>query len=1063
LRIRHRHDGILNRELKDRYEFLVKATCRRKDAANLETTASVVLSISDQNDARPIFEQDEYRAQISSQLPPFSDVIQVEASDADVGLSGQIYYSILNQSLDFTVDPRTGWIRTLRTVAPGTYRLRLLAEDRESRLSSRREGYEPEQEQFKPPIVLNEANAVIKVIESHPVLPNIIYERKPILSGTTNISQLAAIIRVDGVEGEVAVTIVDGNYSHAFRLNREAIGSSWRLETIPGYRLSSNSTLSIRARSVEHPERNVTSEIVIEVSEKRSVQFANGNQTLHVSVNESVPLGFVITKVRAFVNNGFDDDNRRLRYSIITNDSAELPFVVDEMSGRVRVVQWLHFDRNKSFTFAVLAKLAEYSCEAKTQLELSVLDSNDHSPIFAAKWARREPVALSRKFPLEKTIVRVDALDADTGKNGEVHYMLANDEETPFSVDFNNGDVKLRRAPFLNESFWRLRIRAIDNGWPYPRSTQMLLTIFLNDTKPPSKLKIGLSRDPPNDNSPSFENLPSTLTVSEDADVGTVITTLTATDSDRGYAGVVRYSCWDEFFDVDVHSGELRVAESLHHLMRQDSLHHHHHHHLLRADNSENVIHVLRITVCDMGEPVRCSNDTLNITIVDSNNNAPRFDKPFYRIRIREDTAIGSEILVLSATDDDFGNNGRVAYKLVGDETHVEIDSKKGILRVRQQFDREITETHIVAKENETCGKFLTVQIPEDYPNGALVTCVAASDADTGENGRITYGFDSKLDKASKQIPFRVQADTGCIFIDSKFPLNFETRALYNISVEAMDNGQPMFSTICTVLIELVDVNENAHAPVFTDVAHEASVYENMPIGTEVLALQAIDPDDPESPVKYSIVDGDGIGYFTIDPAGIIRTSVHLDREVESRYWLAIEAEDAASVPLSSYVHVFVHVLDKNDHAPVPSRAIYFATVPENSPEDTVVVKVEADDKDEPPLGEDRTDLRFRIASGDPQSFFSIDLKTGYMITRGRRRLDRETQREHVVHIEICDQGSPQLCTTVPVVVTVGDLNDNSPVFKQQIYNFNVPAEQTGELCRIFYWNWIIHRFVMIG
>lgn len=70
------------------------------------------------------------------------------------------------------------------------------------------------------------------------------------------------------------------------------------------------------------------------------------------------------------------------------------------------------------------------------------------------------------------------------------------------------------------------------------------------------------------------------------------------------------------------------------------------------------------------------------------------------------------------------------------------------------------------------------------------------------------------------------------------------------------------------------------------------------------------------------------------------------------------------------------------------------------------------------------------------------------MTTRGRRRLDRETQHEHVVYVEICDQGSPRLCTTVPVVVTVGDLNDNPPVFKQQIYNFNVPAEKTGELCR---------------
>ncbi|VDK18559.1 unnamed protein product [Anisakis simplex] len=171
--------------------------------------------------------------------------------------------------------------------------------------------------------------------------------------------------------------------------------------------------------------------------------------------------------------------------------------------------------------------------------------------------------------------------------------------------------------------------------------------------------------------------------------------------------------------------------------------------------------------------------------------------------------------------------------------------------------------------------KHCFVQIPEDYPNGALVTCIAAFDADIGENARITYGFDTIFDKSSSQLPFRIQPDTGCIFIDSTVPLDFETRPLYNITVEAMDNGQPTFSTVCRLVVELIDVNENAHPPIFSDIAHEASVYENQPIGTEVLALQATDPDDSVSPIKYSIVDGDGIGYFTIDPTGLFYSCLH--------------------------------------------------------------------------------------------------------------------------------------------------------------------------------------------
>lgn len=70
------------------------------------------------------------------------------------------------------------------------------------------------------------------------------------------------------------------------------------------------------------------------------------------------------------------------------------------------------------------------------------------------------------------------------------------------------------------------------------------------------------------------------------------------------------------------------------------------------------------------------------------------------------------------------------------------------------------------------------------------------------------------------------------------------------------------------------------------------------------------------------------------------------------------------------------------------------------------------------------------------------------MVTRGKRRLDRETQKEHIIVVELCDQGDPKLCSTVPVVITITDLNDNSPSFKQATYNFNVSAGEVGELCR---------------
>ncbi|RCN27058.1 hypothetical protein ANCCAN_27208 [Ancylostoma caninum] len=91
-----------------------------------------------------------------------------------------------------------------------------------------------------------------------------------------------------------------------------------------------------------------------------------------------------------------------------------------------------------------------------------------------------------------------------------------------------------------------------------------------------------------------------------------------------------------------------------------------------------------------------------------------------------------------------------------------------------------------------------------------------------------------------------------------------------------------------------------------------------------------------------------------------------------------IEANDSpqSRVAKTGILHVFVRVLDRNDHRPVPLLPIYHASVKENSPQNIVIVKIDATDGDDvdsksPPS------LRYKISKGDPQSFFRIDQHTG--------------------------------------------------------------------------------------
>ncbi|VDM79530.1 unnamed protein product [Strongylus vulgaris] len=296
----------------------------------------------------------------------------------------------------------------------------------------------------------------------------------------------------------------------------------------------------------------------------------------------------------------------------------------------------------------------------------------------------------------------------------------------------------------------------------------------------------------------------------------------------------------------------------------------------------------------------------LSATDDDGGDNA----KHWYRLHVSEDTKVGTVLLKLSATDDDGGDNAKVGYRLAGGEgDHIKVDEKTGELTLIRPLDREANSVlrhaviafdhgapsqisavnltievddvndnapfciepittvsnyismFFIAQLRESC---LQVRIPEDYPDGALVGCVAATDPDVGPNARLRFSLDPEENGLAP--PFKIDHRTGCVFIHSPHqPLDFQRRSSYNLTIDVADNGEVVLSTTCSYIVELEDVDENLHPPEFDDVALEASVYENMAIGTEVITVKAVDQDNPVGAVDYNIVEGNGIAYFAID------------------------------------------------------------------------------------------------------------------------------------------------------------------------------------------------------
>ncbi|CAF96598.1 unnamed protein product, partial [Tetraodon nigroviridis] len=196
--------------------------------------------------------------------------------------------------------------------------------------------------------------------------------------------------------------------------------------------------------------------------------------------------------------------------------------------------------------------------------------------------------------------------------------------------------------------------------------------------------------------------------------------------------------------------------------------------------------------------------------------------------------------------------------------------------------------------------------------------------------------------------------------------------------------------------VHVVDVNENLYKPLFRSFVEKGFIKEDALIGTPVMTITAEDEDKgQDGEVRYSIRDGSGLGIFTIDEeTGIIRTQELLDHETTPHYWLTVYAMDRGVVPLSAFVEVYIEVQDVNDNAPQTSEPVYYPSVMENSPKDVSIIQINAIDPDT--KASDR--LSYRITSGNPQGFFSINTRTG-LITTTSRKLDREQQDEHILEV----------------------------------------------------------------
>ncbi|XP_072001802.1 protocadherin gamma-B4-like isoform X36 [Engystomops pustulosus] len=261
-----------------------------------------------------------------------------------------------------------------------------------------------------------------------------------------------------------------------------------------------------------------------------------------------------------------------------------------------------------------------------------------------------------------------------------------------------------------------------------------------------------------------------------------------------------------------------------------------------------------------------------------------------------------------------------------------------------------------------------------------------------------------------------------------KKSLDREKQSFYELTLTALDGGNPQKSSTATVKIVVQDFNDNL--PLFTQDTYHIRLHENAAIGSIVIQLNATDEDEgSNAQITYSFshISESARQLFTIDSLhGDIKVIGKLNYEAIDAYVITVEAKDGGGHV--AHCKVSIQVVDVNDNAPDITITTLSTSIPEDSPPGTVIALLNVRDLD--------SGINSEVAChiSDTLAFQLIPSSSSYYKLVTASSMDRERNPSYNVTIQCMDIGSPPLSTNKTFQLNISDVNDNSPVFEKMNY-----------------------------
>uniref|UniRef100_A0A9J7XAP2 Si:ch73-233f7.3 n=1 Tax=Cyprinus carpio carpio TaxID=630221 RepID=A0A9J7XAP2_CYPCA len=536
-----------------------------------------------------------------------------------------------------------------------------------------------------------------------------------------------------------------------------------------------------------------------------------------------------------------------------------------------------------------------------------------------------------------------------------------------------------------------------------------------------------------NDNAPHFRRDVMHLDISESTPAGERFSLNNAVDSDIGSNSIKTYYLSEsDHFTIEIQSG--RDGSKLADLVLKKAL-----------DREEQAVHNLILTAVDGGVPSRSGTANIIVQVLDTNDNAPQFDKDSYTVHLSENFPVGSLVVKLNATDLDEGSNSEITYtfSLYTSEKTQEtfnLNSETGEIRVKEMINYEdfkIYDMEIIATDKgsislsgkcklailitdmndnhpEISIKSFSGPVKEDVPVHTLIAVVSVSDKDSGENGQVDIHISDDLPFALKE-----SSDNYYELLVSE-PLDREKVPEYDITITVTDRGNPPLSDNETITLELLDVNDNV--PQFPQTFYTIPVMENNAPGALLSSLTAIDPDLHENQyLVYFIIEKEIVNtsmsmLFSINPEnGNLYALKTFDYEIEKEFLFHIEARDSGVPPLSSNVTVHIIIMDQNDNTPLivsPWRAhgsVVEEKIPRSTDKGTLIAKVIAIDSD----SVHNSRIAYQFLHNTDATLFSLDQYNGEI--RTMRMFSYRDSRHQQLVVIAKDNGEPALSATITI------------------------------------------------